>query len=100
MWCPFGALMMLIGHLACKKPAYQILVVHFWRLGFTLNSSSSTSLVKKGASLTTAITLPILDGFAKILLLLQRTLNFQQNPCYVTHHTLSVLLHCLGKLKN
>jgi len=29
-----------------------------------------------------------------------RSTNFQQNPCYATHHTLSMLLHYLGKLKN
>jgi len=37
--------MTLIVHLACKKPAYQILLVHFWRLGFTLNSSSSIIII-------------------------------------------------------
>jgi len=34
----------------------------------------------------------------KILLLLQKAVNFQQNP--FTHHTLSMLLHYLGKLKS
>jgi len=36
----------------------------------------------------------------KNLSLLQRAANFQQNQYYVTHHTLSMLLHYLGKLKN
>jgi len=36
----------------------------------------------------------------KILSLLQRAVNLQQNQYQVTHHTLSVLLHYLGKLKN
>ena len=36
----------------------------------------------------------------KILSLLQTAVNFQQNPYWVTHHTLSMLLHYLGKLKN
>jgi len=35
-----------------------------------------------------------------ILSLLQRALNFQQNPHEVTHHTLTMLLHYLGKFKN
>ena len=39
-------------------------------------------------------------SFCKILSLLQRALNFQQNPYKVTHHTLSMLLHYLGKLIN
>jgi len=30
----------------------------------------------------------------------QKALNFQQNPYYVTHNTLSMLLHYLRKLKN
>jgi len=34
---------------------------------------------KKGATLTMAITLSILDRFAKIFSLLQRAVNFQQN---------------------
>ena len=38
-------------------------------------------------------------SICKILSLLQRALNFQQN-CIITHHTLSMLLHYLGKLKN
>jgi len=37
---------------------------------------------------------------SKILSLLQTAVNFQQNPHWVTHHTLSMLLHYLGKLKN
>jgi len=32
--------------------------------------------------------------------MLQTAVNFQQNPYWVTHHTLSTLLHYLGKLKN
>jgi len=47
-----------------------------------------------------AITLSILGGFPKLLSLLQRTVSFQQNRYYVTHHTLIVLLHYLVKLKN
>jgi len=39
-------------------------------------------------------------SICKILSLLQRTLNFQQHQYNVTHHTLGMLLHYLGKLKN
>jgi len=39
-------------------------------------------------------------SICKILSLLQTAVNFQQNPYWVTHHTLSMLLHYLGKLKN
>ena len=52
---------------------------------------------KKGATLTMAITLSVI---CKILSLLQRELNFKQNSYYVTHYTLSMLLHYLEKLKN
>ena len=38
-------------------------------------------------------------SICKILSLLQRAVNFQQKPYYVTHHTLSMLLHYLGKFK-
>jgi len=36
----------------------------------------------------------------KILSLVQTAVNFQQNSYWVTHHTLSMLLHYLGKIKN
>jgi len=39
-------------------------------------------------------------SICKILSLLQTAVNFQQNPCWVTRHTLSMLLHYLGKLKD
>ena len=39
-------------------------------------------------------------SICKILSLLQTVVNFQQNSYRVTHHTLSMLLHYLGKLKN
>ena len=39
-------------------------------------------------------------SICKILSLLQRAVNFQQNPHYVTHHTLSMLLHYLENWKN
>jgi len=39
-------------------------------------------------------------SICKILSLLQRAVKYQQNSYYVTHHTLSMLLHYLGKLKN
>jgi len=39
-------------------------------------------------------------SICKILSLLQTALNFQQNSYWVTHHTLSMLLHYLAKLKN
>jgi len=39
-------------------------------------------------------------SICKILSLLQRAVNFQQKQYDVTHHTLSMLLHYLGKLKN
>ena len=38
-------------------------------------------------------------SICKILSLLQRAINFQQSPCRFTQHTLSVLLHYLGKHK-
>jgi len=48
-----------------------------------------------------AITLSILDGFAKILSLLQRGSRFPTKQILgYPHHTLSMLLHYLGKLKN
>ena len=47
-----------------------------------------------------AITLSILDRFAKFCHRCKTAINFQQNPYWVTHHTLSMLLHYLGKLKN
>jgi len=39
-------------------------------------------------------------SICKILPLLQTGVNFQQNSHWVTHHTLSMLLHYLVKLKN
>ena len=39
-------------------------------------------------------------SICKILSLLQTAVNFQQNSYWVTHHTLRMLLHYLGKLKN
>jgi len=45
------------------------------------------------------ITLSILDRFAKILSLLQRAQNSQQKLYWVTHHTLSMLLHYVRKFK-
>ena len=39
-------------------------------------------------------------SICKIISLLQRQINFQQNLYQFIHHTLSVLLHYLGKLKN
>jgi len=39
-------------------------------------------------------------SICKILSLLQTAVNFQQNSYWVTHHTLSMLLHYIGKLKN
>ena len=39
-------------------------------------------------------------SICKILSLLQTAVTFQQNPYWITHHTLSMLLHYLGKLKN
>ena len=39
-------------------------------------------------------------SICKILPLLQTTVNFQQNAYWVTHHTLSMLVHYLGKRKN
>jgi len=56
---------------------------------------------KKGATLTMAITLSILDWFANSSTAAKSS-KFPpvQNPRYVTHHTLSMLLHYLGKLEN
>ena len=39
-------------------------------------------------------------SICKILSLLQRAVNFQQHQYLVTHHTLSMLLHYLGKRTN
>jgi len=39
-------------------------------------------------------------SICKILSLLQTAVNVQQNSYWVTHHTLCMLLHYLGKLKN
>jgi len=52
---------------------------------------------KKGSTVTMAITLSILDRFAKSFHCCK---NFEYNSYQVTHHTLSMLLHYRGKLKN
>jgi len=63
---------------------------------FTVRKNVTTNIhreSKKGATLAMAITLSILS-------LLQRVVNFQQNPHRVTHHNLSMLLYYLRILKN
>jgi len=47
-----------------------------------------------------AIILSIFDQFAKFFHCCKEAVNVQQNAYYVTHHTLSMLLHYLGKCKN
>ena len=39
-------------------------------------------------------------SICKVLSLVQRALNFKQNPYWLTHHTLCMLLNYLGKLEN
>jgi len=39
------------------------------------------------------------NTYVRISRELQRAVNFQQNPYWVTRHTLSMLLHYLGKIK-
>ena len=75
---------------------------HTWR-GSTphpLNSNQHTPWVKKGCHPNHSYNVVNSWSICKILLLLKRAVNVQQNQYYVTHHTLSVLLHYIGKLKN
>jgi len=62
--------------------------------------ATSTPWVKKGCHPKTNHGYNFVNSWSicKIFSLLQRGLNFQQNP--YMHHTLSMLLHYLGKLKN
>ena len=54
---------------------------------------------KKGATLSMAITLSILDHFQNSFTAVKST-KFPIQPILGYHHTLSMLLHYLGKLKN
>jgi len=47
-----------------------------------------------------ATTLLILNGFTNFFSLLEREVNFQQNPYNTSHYTFSMLPHYLAKLKN
>jgi len=47
-----------------------------------------------------AITVSILDRFAKFFRCCKKQINFQQNLYMFTHHTLSMLPHYLGKLNH
>ena len=60
----------------------------------------STPWVKKGCHPNHGYNFVNSWSICKILSLLQTAVNFQQNLYWVTHHTLSMLLHYLGKLKN
>jgi len=61
---------------------------------------SSTPWVKKGCHPNNGYNFVNSWWICKILSLLQRAVNFQLNQYWVTHHTLSMLLLYLGKLKN
>jgi len=41
-----------------------------------------------------------LNRFLKLLLPLEREGNFQQNPCIISHHTLSMLPHYIWEFKS
>ena len=71
-------------------------VVRTWKLGLREN----TPWVKKRCHPNHIYNFVNSWWICKILSLLQRGVNFQQNQYQVTHHILSVLLHYLGKLKN
>jgi len=64
------------------------------------SDSNETPWVKKGCHPNHGYNFVNSWLICKILSLLQTAVKFQQNPYRVTHHTLSMLLHYLGKLKN
>ena len=64
------------------------------------NAPACTQWVKKGCHPNHGYNFVNSWSICKLLSLLQTAVNFQQNPYWVTHHTLSMLLHYLGKLKN
>ena len=66
----------------------------------TFLSRLTTPWVKKGCHLNHGYNFVNSWWICKFFSLLQRAVNFQQNQYNVTHHTLSMLLHYLGKLKN
>ena len=45
-----------------------------------------------------AINLSVLNGFVKIFSLLEREVNFEQNPYNTSHRAFSMLLHYLAKV--
>jgi len=47
-----------------------------------------------------AITLSILNGFSNFFHCWKEKSNFQQNPYNTSHHTFSMLLHYLAKVKS
>ena len=53
---------------------------------------------QKGATILMAVTSSNLNQFSKFFYH-WREGNFQQNPCIIFHHTLSVLLHYLWEFK-
>jgi len=61
---------------------------------------TTTPWVKKGCHPNHGYNFVSSWSICKNLSLLQTVVNFQQNPYWVTHHTLSMLLHYLRKLKN
>jgi len=65
-----------------------------------LLKSANTAWVKKWCHPNHGYNFVNSWSICKILSLLQRAVNVQQNLYNVTHHTLSMLLHYLGKLKN
>jgi len=64
------------------------------------DTQPTTPWIKKGCHPNHGYNFVNSWSICKILSLLQTAVNFQQNPYEVTHHTLSMLLHYLGKLKN
>ena len=71
-----------------------------FRQGAKALGNVHTPWVKKGCHPNHGYNFVNSSSICKILSLLQRAVNFQQNSYWVTHHTLSMLLHYLGKLKN
>ena len=61
---------------------------------------TTTPWVKKGCHPNHGYNFVNSWSICKILSLLQTAVNLQQNSHWVTHHTLSMLLHYLVKLKN
>ena len=91
-WCSSPRIQHIIMYLATWYAVY----LHLFAQGIMYYIVSQ----KKGATLTMAITFVNSWSICKLLSLLQRVVNLQQNQYNVTHHTLSMLLYYVGKLKN